>query len=71
MLNHLYGRWHYHYGGGIIYICVWNLNEIEKAKETVKILKTPLDKSDELRDKYERKRITMRDFNKIYRHHEK
>ena len=24
----------------------------EKAKETVEILKTPLDKSDELRDKY-------------------
>ena len=24
----------------------------EKAKETIEILKTPLDKSDELRDKY-------------------
>lgn len=39
--------------GGIIYILRMKLKrDKEKAKETVEILKTPLDKSDELRDKY-------------------
>lgn len=39
--------------GGIIYILRMKFKrDKEKAKETVKILKTPLDKSDELRDKY-------------------
>ena len=39
--------------GGIIYILRMKFNrDKEKAKETVEILKTPLDKSDELRDKY-------------------
>ena len=39
--------------GGIIYILRMKFKrDKEKAKETVEILKTPLDKSDELRDKY-------------------
>lgn len=39
--------------GGIIYILRMKFKRNkEKAKETVEILKTPLDKSDELRDKY-------------------
>lgn len=39
--------------GGIIYIFRMKFKrDKEKAKETVEILKTPLDKSDELRDKY-------------------
>ena len=38
--------------GGIIYIHMKFKRDKEKAKETVEILKTPLDKSDELRDKY-------------------
>ena len=39
--------------GGIIYILRKKFKrDKEKAKETVEILKTPLDKSDELRDKY-------------------
>ena len=39
--------------GGIIHILRMKFNrDKEKAKETVEILKTPLDKSDELRDKY-------------------
>lgn len=39
--------------GGIIYILHMKFKrDKEKAKETVEILKTPLDKSDELRDKY-------------------
>ena len=39
--------------GGIIYILLMKFKrDKEKAKETVEILKTPLDKSDELRDKY-------------------
>lgn len=39
--------------GGIIYILrIKFKRDKEKAKETVEILKTPLDKSDELRDKY-------------------
>ena len=38
---------------GIIYILRMKFKrDKEKAKETVEILKTPLDKSDELRDKY-------------------
>lgn len=39
--------------GGIIYILRMRYKrEQEKAKETIEILNTPLDKSDELRDKY-------------------
>lgn len=39
--------------GGIIYVLRMKFKrDKEKAKETVEILKTPLDKSDELRDKY-------------------
>ncbi len=39
--------------GGIIYILRMKFKrDKEKAKETVEILKTPLDKSDDLRDKY-------------------
>ncbi|WP_270380251.1 hypothetical protein [Faecalibacillus intestinalis] len=39
--------------GGIIYILRMKFKrDKEKAKETIEILKTPLDKSDELRDKY-------------------
>lgn len=39
--------------GGIIYILRMKFKrDKEKAKETVEILETPLDKSDELRDKY-------------------
>ena len=39
--------------GGIIYILRMKFKrDKEKVKETVEILKTPLDKSDELRDKY-------------------
>ena len=39
--------------GGIIYLLRMKFKrDKEKAKETVEILKTPLDKSDELRDKY-------------------
>lgn len=39
--------------GGIIYILRMKFKrDKEKAKETVEILKTPLDKSDELREKY-------------------
>lgn len=39
--------------GGIIYILRMKFKrDKEKAKETVEILKTPLDESDELRDKY-------------------
>lgn len=49
--------------GGIIYILRMKFKrDKEKAKETVEILKTPLDKSDELRDKYlneEVERLTM------------
>lgn len=39
--------------GGIIYILRMKFKrDKEKAKETIEILKTPLDKSDDLRDKY-------------------
>ncbi len=39
--------------GGVIYILRMKFKrDKEKAKETIEILKTPLDKSDELRDKY-------------------
>ena len=49
--------------GGIIYILRMKFKrDKRKAKETIEILKTPLDKSDDLRDKYlneEGKRIIM------------
>ena len=39
--------------GGIIYILRMKFKrDKEKAEETIEILKTPLDKTDELRDKY-------------------